>query len=230
MPVLTYYLFLGWGGQLLPASALLPQTITSQIAFWAVLNGLIVFALGFVLKGERVEARGNVLGSLLIALATVGIGYLFVLAADFFFKIDFRFWVVAIKPMSLVQFKIALVYLVPFTLFFVLALRGLHTGLSVTGDSRARQYLANIGALALGFLVFLAFQYGWLLFVGRLFSLEEPLNTVIAIQFLPLMAIIAFLSTYTYRRTGSYLPGAFINALFVTWYIVAGQATQFPVS
>jgi pimeloyl-ACP methyl ester carboxylesterase len=230
VPVLTYYLFFGWGAQLLPASPLLPQTITSQIAFWAVLNGLIVFALGFVLKGDRVEARGNVLGSVLIALATVGIGYLFVLAADFFFKIDFRFWVVAIKPMSLVQVKIALVYLVPFTLFFVLALRGLHTGLSVTGDSRARQYLSNIGALALGFLVFLAFQYGWLLFAGRLFSLEEPLNTVIAIQFLPLMAIIAFLSTYTYRRTGSYLPGAFINALFVTWYIVAGQATQFPVS
>jgi pimeloyl-ACP methyl ester carboxylesterase len=230
VPVLTYYLFFGWGEQLFPASALLPQTITSQIAFWAVLNGLIVFLVGFVLRGEKVDARGNILGSILIALATVGIGYLFVLAADFLFKIDFRFWVVALKPLSLVQAKIALVYLVPFTLFFVLALRGLHTGLSVAGDSRLKQYLSNIGALALGFLVFLAFQYGWLLFAGHLFSIEEPLNTVIAIQFLPLMTIIAFLSTFTYRRTGSYLPGAFINALFVTWYIVAGQATQFPVS
>ncbi|SMQ61302.1 alpha/beta hydrolase fold [Devosia lucknowensis] len=230
VPVLTYFLFLGWGAQLLPGSALLPQTITSQIAFWAVLNGMIVFGLGFVLKGEKLDARGNVLGSVLIALATVGIGYLFVLAADFLFKVDFRFWVVALKPMSLVQAKIALVYLVPFTLFFVLALRGLHKGLSVTGDSRAKQYLSNIGALALGFLVFLAIQYGNLLFAGHLFMFSDPLMTVVAIQFLPLMAIIAFLSTFTYRRTGSYLPGAFINALFVTWYIVAGQATQFPVS
>ncbi len=230
VPVMTYYLFFAWGAQLLPASAWLPQTITSQIAFWAVLNGLIVFLVGFVLKGERVAGRGQVLGSVLIALATVGVGYLFVLAADFLFKIDFRFWVVALKPMSLVQLKIALVYLVPFTLFFVLALRGLHTGLSVAGDSRGKQYLANIGALALGFLVFLAIQYGWLLVNGHLFSINEPLNTVIAMQFLPLMAIIAFLSTYTWRRTGSYLPGALINALFVTWYIVAGQATQFPVS
>jgi pimeloyl-ACP methyl ester carboxylesterase len=230
VPVLTYYLFLGWGAQLLPGSALLPQTITSQIAFWAVLNGLIVFILGFVLKGERVEGRGNVWGSILIALATVGIGYLFVLAADFLFKIDFRFWVVALKPLSFVQLKIALVYLVPFTLFFVLALRGLHTGLSVAGDSRIKQYLSNIGALALGFLVFLVFQYGYLWAVGHLFMFSDPLTTVVAIQFLPLMAIIAFLSTFAYRRTGSYLPGAFINALFVTWYIVAGQATQFPVS
>ncbi len=230
VPVLTYYQFFAWGGQLFPASALLPQTITSQIAFWAVLNGLIVFLVGFVLKGDKVEGRGPIWGAVLIALSTVGIGYLFVLAADFLFKIDFRFWVVALKPMSLVQFKIALVYLVPFTAFFVFALRGLHTGLSVAGDSRLVQYFSNVGALALGFLVFLAFQYGTLLFSGHLFSMNEPLNTVIAMQFLPLLSIVAFLSTFAWRRTGSYLPGAFINALFVTWYIVAGQATQFPVS
>ena len=229
VPVMTYYLFFSWGATLLPGSAILPQTITTQIAFWAVLNGLIVFAVGLVLKGDKVEARGDILGSILIALATVGIGYLFVIAADFLFKIDFRFWVVALKPLSLVQLKIALVYLVPFTVFFVLALRGLHTGLSVRGDNRLGQYLGNIGALALGFLVFLAIQYGTLLFSGHLFSMNEPLNTVIAIQFLPLMAIVAFLSTFAYRRTGSYLPGAFINALFVTWYVVAGQAIQFPV-
>jgi pimeloyl-ACP methyl ester carboxylesterase len=230
IPVLTYYLFFAWGAQLLPASAWLPQTITSQIAFWAVLNGVIVFAIGLVLRGDKVSGRGNIWSALLIALATVGIGYLFVIAADFLFKIDFRFWVVALKPMSLVQAKIALVYLVPFTVFFVLALRGLHTGLSVAGDSRLVQYASNIGALALGFLGFLVVQYGSLLFSGHLFSINEPLNTVIAIQFLPLMAIIAVISTFTWRRTGSYLPGAFINALFVTWYIVAGQATQFPVS
>ncbi|MGV8855291.1 MAG: alpha/beta hydrolase family protein [Devosia sp.] len=230
VPVLTYYAFFSWGGQLLPASAVLPQTITSQIAFWAVLNGAIVFLVGLMLKGDKVEGRGDIWGAVLIALATVGIGYLFVAAADFLFKIDFRFWVVALKPMSLVQFKIALVYLLPFTAFFVLALRGLHTGLSVAGDSRSAQYFSNIGAMALGFLVFLAFQYGTLLFTGHLSSMNEPLNTVIAIQFLPLLTIVAFLSTYAWRRTGSYLPGAFINALFVTWYIVAGQATQFPVS
>ena len=230
IPVMTYYLFFTWGAAVLPASAWLPQTITSQIAFWAVLNGIIVFAIGFVLKGDKVSARGDIWRSLLLALATVGIGYLFVIAADFLFKIDFRFWVVALKPLSLLQAKIALVYLVPFTLFFVLALRGLHTGLSVAGDSRIVQYLSNIGAMAFGFLVFLAIQYGSLLLTGHLFSLNEPLNTVIAMQFLPLLAIVAFLSTFAYRRTGSYLPGAFINALFVTWYIVAGQATQFPVS
>ena len=45
-------------------------------------------------------------------------------------------------------------------------------------------------------------------------------------QFLPLMAIVAVISVFTWRRTNSYVPGALICALFVTWYLVAGTATQ----
>jgi hypothetical protein len=33
-------------------------------------------------------------------------------------------------------------------------------------------------------------------------------------------------TTFTWRRTGSSLPGALIAGIFVTWYIVAGTATQ----
>lgn len=229
IPVITYYPFFYWATMIFPASALLPQSFTSQIALWAVLNGFIVFLIGFVLKGDKVEGRGDIWGSLLIALATVGIGYLFVAATDFLFKVDFRFWVVALKPLDLVRAKIALVYLVPFTVYFVLALRGLHTGLSVAGDSRLVQYGANIAVMIVGFVLFLGFQYLTLLFSGHLFSMNEPLNTVIGMQFVPLLAIVAFLSTFAWRRTGSYLPGAFINALFVTWYIVGSQAIQAAV-
>src|SRR5205807_4084659 len=146
--------------------------------------------------------------------------------ADFLFKIDFRFWVVALKLMGPIHFKYFFVYLVPFAAFFVVALRGLHAGLSVKGDSATKQYLTNVAALALGFLVFLALEYIPLFINGQLLTPSEPLNTIVAIQFLPLLAIIGVIATFTYRRTNSYLPGAFISALFVTWYIVAGQAIQ----
>lgn len=230
IPVLTYYPFFYWATLVFPASAILPQSFTSQIALWAVLNGVIVLALGLVFKGSKVEGRGDIWGSVLIALATVGIGYIFVAATDFFFKVDFRFWVVALKPLDLVRTKIALIYLVPFTIYFVLAMRGLHKGMSVRTDGRVAQYLSNIAVLIVGFIIFLGFQYLTLLFTGHLFSMNESLTTVIGMQFVPLLAIVAFLSTFAWRRTGSYLPGAFINALFVTWYVVGSQAIQFAVS
>lgn len=53
-----------------------------------------------------------------------------------------------------------------------------------------------------------------------------PLSTIVAVQFVPLLAICAVIATFTWRRTGSSLPGALICGLFVTWYVVAGTATQ----
>jgi hypothetical protein len=54
----------------------------------------------------------------------------------------------------------------------------------------------------------------------------DPLRLIISINLVPLMAFVAVLSTFAYRRTGHYLPGAFLCALFVSWFMVVGQATQ----
>lgn len=227
IPVATFYPAMGWGAALLPASAWFPQAISSQIAVWAIVNGLIFTALGFVIRTGKLTYSHQLLPSIIIAVTTVAIAYLSVLAADFLFKIDFRFWFVGVKAMSLGQLQIMLVYLVPFTLFFVLALRALHSGLSVASDRPLTQYCSNALVLMGGFLFFLIAQYISLFTRGVLITPAEPLNTIVMIQFVPMLLIVAIISTYTYRRTASYLPGAFINALFVSWYIIAGQATQF---
>ena len=96
-------------------------------------------------------------------------------------------------------------------------------------DGRVAQYLSNVAVMIVGFILFMGLQYFTLLFTGHLFSANETLTTVIGMQFVPLLALVAILSTFAWRRTGSYLPGAFINALFVTWYIVSSQAIQFAV-
>src|SRR5437868_6666613 len=75
------------------------------------------------------------------------------------------------------------------------------------------------------------FGYGTLWLTGKLFNpLPDPgfvpLSTIVAIQFVPLLTIAAVIATFTWRRTGSSLPGALICGIFVTWYVVAGTATQ----
>jgi hypothetical protein len=62
---------------------------------------------------------------------------------------------------------------------------------------------------------------------GLLLTPDEPLNTIIAFQFVPLLAVIGLVAAFTYRRTGDYAAGALMCALFITWYIVAGTAV-FP--
>jgi pimeloyl-ACP methyl ester carboxylesterase len=230
IPALTYYPAFWLGGTFVMPSRFLPQGITNQVLVWVVINALIALAL-MPFAPKRASRTGIILPSILIALVTVVIGYAALWFADLVFKIDFRFWILALKLMNAKQFLIFLIYLVPITAFFVIALKLLHRNFSTQGASRAALYLTNILALTLGFIVLVGLQYLTLWLTGKLLNpLPDPafvpLSTIIAIQFIPLLAIVGIISTFTWRRTGSSLPGALICGLFVTWYVVAGTATQ----
>ncbi|MEH2561109.1 alpha/beta hydrolase family protein [Bradyrhizobium sp. AZCC 2289] len=230
IPALTYYPAFALAGTFVKPSAFLPQGITNQIMVWAIINALITLAL-MPFAPKRTGRAGIVAQSVVIAIATVVIGYAALWLADLAFKIDFRFWIVALKLMNGKQFLIFLIYLVPLIAFFVVALHVLHRNFSTMGAGRGALYLTNILALTLGFIALLVLQYGTLWISGKLFNpLPDPgfvpLSTIVAIQFVPLLAICAVIATFTWRRTGSSLPGALICGLFVTWYVVAGTATQ----
>ncbi|MGF6425358.1 alpha/beta hydrolase family protein [Bradyrhizobium elkanii] len=232
IPALTYYPAFALGGTFVTPSAFLPQGITNQILVWAIINGLITLAL-MRFAPNRASRTGLVGQSVVIAVASVAVGYAALWLADLAFKIDFRFWIVALKLMSAKQFLIFLIYLIPFTAFFVVALHVLHRNFSTMDAPRGALYLTNILALTFGFIVLLVLQYGTMWLTGKLFNPVPdpgfvPLSTIVAIQFVPLLAIVAVIATFTWRRTGSSLPGALIAGLFVTWYIVAGTATQVP--
>ncbi|MFB9263006.1 alpha/beta hydrolase family protein [Bradyrhizobium erythrophlei] len=232
IPALTYYPAFALGGTFVTPSKFLPQGITNQILVWAILNGVITLAL-MPFAPKRASRAGLVGQSVLIAVLSITVGYAALWLADLAFKIDFRFWIVALKLMNAKQFLIFLIYLIPFTAFFVIALNVLHRNFSTMDAPRGALYLTNILALTLGFIVLLVLQYGTLWMTDRLFNPIPdpgfvPLSTIVAIQFVPLLAIVGVIATFTWRRTGSSLPGALIAGLFVTWYIVAGTATQVP--
>ena len=224
IPALTYYPAFALAGTFVKPSTYLPQGITNQIMVWAVINALIALAL-MPFAPRRASRGGIVLQSVVIAVLTVMVGYAALWLTDFVFKIDFRFWIVALKLMSAKQFLIFLIYLAPFTAFFVIALHVLHRNFSTMASGRAALYLTNILALTSGFIVLLVLQYGTLWLTGKLFNpLPDPgfvpLSTIVAIQFVPLLAIAAVIATFTWRRTGSSLPGALICGISSpgTWW------------
>jgi pimeloyl-ACP methyl ester carboxylesterase len=230
LPAVTYYPAFALGNTWLPASRFLPQAFTTQIMIWALLNTVITLAL-LPFVPRRSTRKGVALQAVLIALATVAVGVLAVWLADLLFKIDFRFWVVALKLPSPTQLMIMLIYLVPFTLFFVVALRALHANFSRLDAPAIGHYVTTVLVLSLGFVVLIGGQYLAMWLGGKLInpfptSPVVPLSTIIGIQFIPLLAAVAIISTFTWRRTGTPLPGALICGLMVTWYMVAGTATQ----
>ena len=226
VPPLSYLPIVLLFTDLLPASSFLPQEFTNQIAAWAVLNGLFAFGVGLVLKSNRTESARRIIPSIGIAVLTIAVGYGVLAIAGALFTVDFRFWFVGLKLMNRERFGDFLVYLIPFTIFAVLVLRAVLRSLPVKTDGPVATYLINIGAMSAGFVVFVCAEYIPMFMNGQLLTPGQGLYTILSVQFVPLLAIMALIGTFTWRRTNSYLPGAFICALFVTWYIVAGQAIQ----
>jgi pimeloyl-ACP methyl ester carboxylesterase len=228
LPAITLFPFFQLGSVVLPASKLFPQAFTNEIVVWAILNAVLVAGLSLLPGGVRAQFNAGAGRAVVVAALTVAVGYAAVVLFYSFFTVDLRYWFIAFKPMAARQLPVFLAYLIPFALFFLVALRSLHATLAVASHSVRAQYFVNIVALAGGFVVLLAIQYAVLFGTGRIvsFYMTDALRTVVAINFVPLMIVVAVISTFTYRRTGSYVPGALICAALVSWYVVVGQATQ----
>jgi hypothetical protein len=228
LPALTLLPFAQLGSQWLPASQLWPQAFSNELIVWALLNAALVVALSLLPGGGRAQPVGHAWRGALLALLTIAAGYAMVVLLYALLLVDLRYWFIAFRPLQPAQVGTFLAYLVPFALFFLVVLRALHANLAVASHSIGRQYLVNIVALAGGFVAFLAVQYGLLFGTGRLpgWFMNDALRTVIAINFVPLMAMVAVIATFTWRRTGSHVPGAVLSAVLIAWYVVVGQATQ----
>ncbi|MBW2559107.1 MAG: alpha/beta hydrolase, partial [Deltaproteobacteria bacterium] len=199
------------------ASYLFPQQITTTVMFWALSVGvisLILFLLWHFLGNRKNKATmanyglswksggmkwGRVAKSLLLAFVVIFIAHLTLVISDWLFLTDYRLWVFGIKPLDEPHFAMALNYVIPFAVYFLIA----------------------------GYVLFLILQYAPLFAGGTLAIPEGHLLGIVLFQFLPIFTIVALVSTYFFRKTGHIYVGSFINAMLVTWIVVAGQATHF---
>jgi hypothetical protein len=242
LPAVTLFPFKGLGASL-PTSALLPQTLTTQVVVWALLVGAIsltLFAAWHVVIARRAGAGLDDYGvtvdgrlglqrvakSLLLALAIVGCAYATLALTAALFTTDFRFWVFAIKPMSALHARIFLSYVVPFSIFFLVYGVVLHGQLRRDDLGPKSGALVAVALSTAGFGGLIAYQYLPLMQGGTLAIASESLWSIVAFQFLPIMTIVALVTDFFARRTGAVWVGAFASGLLVTWIVVASQATH----
>lgn len=225
VPALTFYPFMKWGQVFFPMR-LFPEWIQNQLVVWALLNGLITLVLSFVLRGGKPTFTLRWAPSVLIAAATVAVGYLSLVIVDALWHVDYRFWVLGLKPLDARHALMAIPYFVLWLVFFLIAFRALCANLAVKGAGFYLHHAAWKLAMCLGFVLLLVVEYGTLFQTGLLFTPSEPLNTIVAIQFVPLLATFGAIAAFTYRRTNSYVPGALICAALLAWYVTAGTAVH----
>ena len=67
---------------------------------WALPTRLITLVLSLVLRGGKPIFTTDWPKSAAIAAATMAVGYLSLVVVDAVFKVDYRFWVLGLKPLD----------------------------------------------------------------------------------------------------------------------------------
>jgi len=225
-------------------NAIFPQGITNSVITWTTLLGLITIVLFLIwhfvfskraggnaddygLSWSGKLAWGKIGKSLLFSFLVVLAGYITLVLTDYFFTTDYRFWVFAVKLLSPLQLRIAVIYFIPLLFYFFLLNTVIFAQLRTDRWGLGVEMLVNVLILILGYALLLIVQYVPLLAGGTLFNADEPLWTIIAFQFLPLLTIVGVIDTYFNRKTGHVYVGAFLSAMILAWIVVASTAIHY---
>lgn len=214
---------------------LFAQNSTFGIALWAAAcGGLIILGLLITSRTEKENSKLFLaetglkislkqLGkTIILALTAVGTTYLWVFAADYFFKTDFRIWVLAAKAFTVDKVAVILFpNAVLFMIFYIASSVSVNCFHYYESDDKKHKRMNTfVQALfaVLPSLILVVLQYVHLRATGSVLFAENNAHSYILWLF-PMIVMIpasVVISRKIYRETRNpYLPGI-INALLIT--------------
>ncbi len=236
-------------------NSLWPQSFTNIYMVWAVIVGVVAWALialnhytvtkrqyatlehyGITEPGGGIDwsAVGRSLGFVFVALAPL---YLLLAFIKGFWHVDFRMWVVNLQPMNTARWYAFIGYLVPFAIYFV-AQGILFNGFLRWKKGKAPQWqemLVNSIMLTFGALVWILILYVPLLSGGtQPFGADSAIGAGLGgIYYLPILVfwpLISCLYTFFFRKTGRIWVGAFMVTVYMVWTLAAsGDFALWPI-
>ena len=162
--------------------------------------------------------------TVLLAVIVVAVSYAFVFFADYFFKADFRIWVLAVKAFDSSKLFIALFpYMVFFLIYYIANSVAVNSfNYNTLGIKEGKGAWVNTAVLALfnslPAIILVALQYSRFFSTGFLLF-KNNMNNMFIVWLFPIIVILAaaaVISRKIYRATNNpYLPGI-INGVIIT--------------
>jgi hypothetical protein len=207
----------------------IPEGAVFFIAFWAAVNGvagLIIMSVSYFAFGRKnghdLRATGVLPGwrnlgvGVLLALATTVAAYGLVFVVDYFFKTDFRLWVLAVKWFSPDKIGYALIVLPLFLIYFIansIALNAFNRFKLAGREWVNTAVLALFNSLAP--IVLVVVQYVTFAASGELVPGFGGIFSIWLFPVIPILAIAAVISRKLYRATGNPYVAGVLNAAVV---------------
>ena len=222
---LVLFVVLRFGGSILSLSSYFVEPTVNQIAYWALVNGLIaaLLLIGFYYVGNRpagaqfaqygISRSLPVIGaSIATALAAVVLGYGLLFGIQAVFGVDFRIWTLAVRTFKVEHLLVTLRYLPVFFIFYFVNTVALNANTRGRRGGTALAIGLNIG----GLVAWLALQYGLDFATGVALYPTQGMNGILLIALVPCLAIAAVFARRLYEKTNNVWLAACLNATLFT--------------
>lgn len=207
---------------------------------WCALSGvfcLIVLTIYYLAYGKKhgfdLAERGVKIGckklwrTIVLAICATALVFLLLFFADFFFKTDFRIWVITLKAFEPDKVILGLKYLPLFLLFYVINSVSFNCFNFNTIGGKCNTLILSIFN-ELGALVFIGIQYITFVVTGALKWYSAEAWRISGIWLYPAcvyLFVTPFITRYIYKKTKNPYLAGIINAIIITMMAVANTTT-----
>lgn len=208
---------------------------TNGFVFWfgcSALLSVVILAIRFKwdknINKERILSHAkttwpNFFKALLLGFMAVCAAYLLTSAAEVFWGLSPRLWKVQVNILNSTRWGLFFTYFPLYLLFFGVFNFSQTIGLKLKGQSEAGFTRLVWISSTIPAAAFLAYAYGklWLTGYTAITNVQMSRANSTLLNCVLTYFISCKVTTYCYKKTGSYHTGAVINAVIMTWIAVA---------
>ncbi|ULO09889.1 hypothetical protein H1230_14640 [Paenibacillus sp. 19GGS1-52] len=230
---LLMWLIFNNANHILSTSSFFNEPTTNQVAYWAIVSGLIItfltFAFYFFSKkqaGTKFSDYGinlnivTIISSLCTALAAVFLGYLLLFTVQAVFGTDFRIWTFAVRTFQIEHLITALRYMPFFLIYYFVSV----VALNANTRGRKGEYLLSIILNVGGLILWMAAQYGKDFITGVALYPGQALNGILLFALVPCLVLAAIYARKIFDKTNNVWLASFLNTLLFTIITAANTA------
>ena len=216
------------------------QTGPLTTGVWCVLSGvfcLLILVIYYFTYGKKqgfdAAERGvrislsHLWRTIVLAVLTTALAFLILFFADYFFKSDFRLWVLTLKAFDADKVIIGLKYLPLFLVFYIINSVSINCFNYNNIGGKLNIVIMSLFN-SLGALVFVAIQYITFFSTGALKWYATEGYRISGIWLYPAIIylfVTPFMTRFIYKKTGNPYLCAIVNAILITMMCVANTTT-----
>lgn len=245
--MILYYFCMNWGIILTALGSVFPLYAVNGIALlniFTAIIGIILFTIYYKTmykkNGATKENMGlrlpfkQVMKGLLLAVIAFLCAYSLLVIVDYFFKVDFRFWVFSYRVITPVKWTFWLRYIPFYFIFFLVNGLTMNMTTRIRGKSEKVNTLLCFLSSFAGLLVLCLVDYltffangAKLPFFAELGGASTSLSGILLWGVIFILPLASLISRYFFKKTGSVWVGAFVNSCVVTLFAISNTVVMF---